>query len=266
MSTMTEARATSAGASTGLREALLWCGARIVAVALAVAMGTGIVAASGHATAFPPTPLVASLALIPVNLLTLWAVRRRVRGHGGSVRGLLGFDRSRLGRDLLWALLWIAVLYVPFCLAVMGTMFALHGAETFTAFETVFVPTVVPDFPTAVAVLLGVVVVATFAPLNAPAEEALFRGVAQGALTRARRPVLAVVLPAVAFGVQHVFFAPGPHAMLVYAVAFLVWGVGAGLIAARTRRLMPLVLAHALVNLMTTLPAALLPLLIPEAS
>ncbi|PJJ72828.1 CAAX prenyl protease-like protein [Diaminobutyricimonas aerilata] len=258
--------ATSTDGASGLREALLWCAARVVAVALAVAAATALVAAIGLETAFPPTPLIASLALIPVNLITLWAVRRRVRRDGGTLRTLLGFDRSRLGRDALWAVLWIAVLYVPFCLAVVGTMFALHGADAFDRFETVFVPTVTPGFPTAVAVVLGLVVVATFAPLNAPAEEALFRGVAQGALARAGRPVLAVALPAVAFGVQHLFFAPGPDAMVVYAVAFLFWGIGSGLIAARQRRLMPLVLAHALVNLLTTLPAALLPLLIPEAS
>src|SRR5690606_41594577 len=38
--------------------------------------------------------------------------------------------------------------------------------------------------------------------------------------------------------------------MLVYGVAFLAWGLGAGLIYLRRRRLMPLVMAHLYTNAM----------------
>jgi hypothetical protein len=69
----------------------------------------------------------------------------------------------------------------------------------------------------------------------------------------AMRPPPAVGLPAVLFGVQHLFYAPTTAAMPVFGCAFVVWAVGAGLIVLRQRRLMPMIIAHLLVNLLTSL-------------
>lgn len=237
---------------------------RVVAVGAAVSLATLLIVMLGFDSSFPPTPLVATLALIPVNLATLFIARRMLHRAGSRLRDLIGFDRSRLGRDALWALLWLVVLYIPFVASIMGTMFALHGAAAFESFETVFVPEVVPDFPFALAITLGVVAVLTFAPLNAPAEEIAYRGIAQGGLQASGRRKLAVLVPSLLFGLQHLFFAPSPSAMVVYGVAFFVWGLGSALIYRWQRRLMPLIICHFLVNCLSTLPALILPFMLQE--
>jgi membrane protease YdiL (CAAX protease family) len=53
--------------------------------------------------------------------------------------------------------------------------------------------------------------------------------------------------------------------MVVYGVAFFVWGLGSALIYRWQRRLMPLIIAHFLVNLMSTLPALILPFILQGA-
>lgn len=235
---------------------LILCVARVAAVAVASVAAWAVVAALGQTSPFPPTPLIAVLAILPVNLATLAAVRRVCHARGRRVRDLIAFRPA----DLLWGLLWLVVLYVPFVATVLAAMFALYGARMFTRFEAVFVPAQYPDFALPVAVTLGVLAVATFAPLNAPAEELAFRGLAQGDLESAGRPVAARLLPSLAFGAQHLFFAPTAAAMLVYGAAFFVWGLGSALICRRQRRLGPLIVSHVLVNLASTLPALILPL------
>ena len=63
------------------------------------------------------------------------------------------------------------------------------------------------------------------------------------------------------FGLQHAFFAPTADAMIVYVAAFTVWGAGSGLIVAAQRRLLPITIAHGIVNLATSSPALIFPLL-----
>jgi hypothetical protein len=155
-------------ATNGARAALGLAAGRVVAVGVAVALAAWLVVLFGFDSSFPPTPLVATMALIPVNVATLLIARQMLHRDGSRLRDLIGFDRSRLGRDVLFALLWLAVLYLPFAASITGTMFALHGAEAIERFETVFVPDVVPEFPLAVAVVLGAMAVLTFAPINAP--------------------------------------------------------------------------------------------------
>ena len=69
---------------------------------------------------------------------------------------------------------------------------------------------------------------------------------------RGLSPALVVLVPALLFGIQHVFLAPTAAAVLVYVVAFTMWGAFAGLIYLRQRRLMPLIVAHFFTNLMTS--------------
>lgn len=228
-------------------------------MAVAVLVTAGIVRALGQPVGFPPVPLLSAVYLLPVNLVCLVLLRRVLHREGRSVRDLLGFDRSRLGRDTSWGLLWIAVLYVPFALTVLGVMAVLYGADVFSAFETIFVPDVVPTWGFATSLVLGVVAVVTFAPINAPTEELVYRGYAQSGMQAGLGPWLAISISALGFGLQHVFFAATIDAMVVYAAAFFVWGFGSGIIYWRQGRLMPLVIAHFLVNLLTSLPAVLVP-------
>lgn len=107
--------------------------------------------------------------------------------------------------------------------------------------------------------VLAVVAVRTFAPLNAPAEEAVYRGYAQTHLGAVWPTALAVGVCSVAFGLQHAFFAPTADAMVEYVVAFTVWGIGSGLIVLRQGRLLPVTISHVVVNLMTSSPAVVFP-------
>jgi len=229
---------------------------RVVLVAAASVLVWAALAAVGAATTFPPVPMLGALAMLPVNIVCLLWVRRLVHAEGRRLRDLIGFSAARLGRDFLWGLLWVAVLFVPFVLAIMGVMALRHGDAMFDAFETVFFdPASVLQLAPAVTAVLALVAVLTFAPLNAPAEELVYRGYGQQGLAR-RMPVpVAIVVSAVLFGLQHVFYAPTTDAVLVYVVAFFAWGVGAGIIAYRQGRLLPIIIAHFLVNLFTSAPA-----------
>jgi membrane protease YdiL (CAAX protease family) len=233
---------------------------RVPLVAAAALVTVWLLGASGITVEFPAS-MLSALYLAPVNVASLLLLRWALHREGRRIRDLIGLDRARLGRDALWGLLWLMVLYLPFAGAIIGTMFALYGAEAFTSFEKVFVPA---DgylvMPPALGVVFAVVVVLTFAPLNAPTEELVYRGYAQGGLQAALKwKWLAVVIPALGFGLQHVFFAATAPGMLVFAVAFFVWGLGSGLIYLKQGRLMPLIICHLIVNLFTSLPALIVP-------
>lgn len=241
---------------------LLFSFIRIPLIAAAAAVTVGLLASAGIVAAFPASTLSA-LYLAPVNVASLLLLRWVLHRDGRRIRDLIGFDRTRLGRDLLWGLLWLAVLYLPFAAAIIGTMFLLYGADAFTSFETVFAPA---DgylaMPQALAIVFAAVVVITFAPLNAPTEELVYRGYAQGALRGSLGSTLAVAVPALGFGIQHIFFAATLPGMLVFAVAFFVWGLGAGVIYLKQGRLMPLIVCHFIVNLFTSLPALIVPFVV----
>lgn len=234
---------------------------RVALVAISALAIWALLATSGEHVGYSAVTQYSALALAPVNLLCLYLLNHVLRREGSSIRELAGIERARLGRDLLWGLLWLMVLYIPFVLAVMGTMFVMFGSDTFTSFERVFAPDVSVGalVPQAVAIVLAVLTVVTFAPLNAPTEELVFRGYSQGRLGRVWPATLAVLVPAAVFGLQHAFFAPSIEGAVVYIVAFFVWGLGSGLIYLRQRRLAPLIYCHLIVNLLFSLPALIVP-------
>lgn len=234
---------------------------RVALVGLSVLLVWALLSVWGGPVGYSAVTQYSALALAPVNILCLVILGRILRRDGTTLRELAGLTRSRLGRDLLWGLLWLVVLYVPFVLAVLGTMLVLFGGDAFTSFERVFAPDVSAGqlVPQALAIVLAVLTVVTFAPLNAPTEELVFRGYSQGRLTLVWPRTLAVLVPAVVFGLQHAFFAPSPEGAIVYMVAFFVWGLGSGLIYLRQRRLAPLIHCHFIVNLFTSLPALIVP-------
>ncbi|GAA1772082.1 type II CAAX endopeptidase family protein [Agromyces humatus] len=234
MSTDAAARARSQASATDPRLPGL-IGLPILRVALVgmAAVATWLVLlAAGDDSSFPPMMLYAAASMLVVNLISLALVRRALHAGGQRARDLIDFSRRRLGTDLLWGLLWLAVLWIPFALAVVGVGFAMFGADLFTRFETLFYdPTYAPTFDRPLLTLLAIATVVTFAPLNAPTEELLYRGYSQGGLfARGWPAVWAILVPAVIFASQHVFYAATPAAVPIYLVAFLVWGIGSGLI------------------------------------
>ncbi|UNK71878.1 CPBP family intramembrane glutamic endopeptidase [Microbacterium sp. H1-D42] len=218
--------------------------------------------AGAQPDAFPPSPLLSSIAMLPVNIICLLLVMRLVRREGGSVRAMLGWQTDRIWRDLAWGLLWLAVMYLPFVGVMIGIMALRFGPDLFDSFETVFVSGALPDLPLGVWGVLGAISALTFAPLNAPAEELVYRGYAQGRLARRLPQALAIAIPAMLFGIQHIWYAPTPDAVLIFVCCFTIWGLISGLIYRWQGRLMPLVFAHGLVNLAFTLPALFIPFMI----
>lgn len=234
---------------------------RLALVAAATTAAWAVVASTGDGATFPPSPMLASLSLVPVNVACLVLTARLLRREGQSLR-ILFAPQVGWPREIAWGLLWITVLFVPFVVAVLATTWALHGSDTFTAFETIFYdPHAASVLSPGLALGLGVVAVLTFAPLNAPAEEAVYRGYAQARLDGPLPRAAAVTLCSLAFGLQHAFFAPTVDAMVVYVVAFTVWGVGSAIIVLRQGRLLPVTISHLAVNLMTSSPAVVFPAL-----
>lgn len=235
---------------------------RVALVAAASALTWAVVNSIEPGTAFPPPPMLAAAAMLPVNVVCLWLVARLLRTAGHSIRGLLAFDRRRILSDLVWGLLWLVVLYLPFAATIMLVTWLQHGDEMFVRMETIFFnPASIPTLTPVAWAVIGIIGALTFAPLNSPAEEVLYRGYARVALERRGRRATAILLPSALFGLQHVWYAPTPDAVLSFACAFFVWGIGSAFIARRQGRLMPLVCAHGLVNLVFTLPALAVPFL-----
>ncbi len=225
---------------------------RIALLALAALLTAGLYSVlSGESFSLAVTPQLSALYFIPVNILCLWLLARY-----GRARSLLG-DRPFLRwSDFGYGLLWLFALFVPFAVAINMVVLLLFGAGGYVAgFETIFVPAAAGEIQlsAAASLALAVVVAILFPITNAPAEELVYRGVAQGDLAqRGLSPALVVLVPALLFGIQHVFLAPTAAAVLVYVVAFTMWGAFAGLIYLRQRRLMPLIVAHFFTNLMTS--------------
>jgi len=224
---------------------------RIALLALAAAATAALVsAATGAPFSLAVSPQLSALYFVPVNLVCLALIAR-----GGRARRLLG-DRPRLrGSDVGYGLLWLFVLFFPFAAALNLVVLLLAGPGGYAgAWEAMFAsaPGDAVELGPAATTVLAALTALLFPVTNAPVEELYYRGHAQGELEARGAPAwLTVLLPAAAFGVQHVFLAPTAGAMLAYVAAFAAWGAAAGVVYRRQRRLMPLIVAHLLTNLAT---------------
>lgn len=75
---------------------------RVALVATASVLVWLVVRMGESDVAFPPPPMLAVIAMLPVNVVCLVLVARLLRREGRSVREVLGYEPRRLGRDLLW--------------------------------------------------------------------------------------------------------------------------------------------------------------------
>ena len=157
-------------------------------------IGWLVVTALAGGTGFPPDPMVAMLGLLPVDLVSLWLVARMLRAQGSSIRDLLAHEPGTWRRETAWALLWVMVLFVPFIAGIMGRTWVLHGVDVFVAFETMlYDPDAATTMSAGLMLVLGTVALVTFAPLNTPTEELLYRGYAQSQLLRVRSTPVTVL-------------------------------------------------------------------------
>ena len=142
---------------------------RVVLVGLAAAITWLLLAGDEGPGDFPPEFTYAALTILPINLISLWLVRRALHREGIRARDLIDFSWRRLGTDVLWGLLWLAALSVPFALTMVGVLVGLEGVGVFERFDTIFVGAESSRPPDrTLLTVTAVVTVLTFAPLNAP--------------------------------------------------------------------------------------------------
>lgn len=246
------------------RSSLAWgiLAVRIGSIAVVTVMMWAVLAVALDEPGFPPGTMWATLGLLPVNLVCLWLVRRLYRREGIAWRDALGIRPGKVGRDILWGLLWLIVMNVPFMVAVVGTVYLLYGVNAAAAFETIFVNTeastsILPSW----LLVISIVSVIPFMLINAPTEELVYRGYALTGIAERSGGPIAIIASSLLFGLQHVLFAATGPGMLVFFVAFTVWGAVAAVIVRRQGRLFPIVIAHWIINIMLAAPGLAFPIL-----
>ena len=83
---------------------------------------------------------------------------------------------------------------------------------------------------------------------NAPIEEITYRGWLQNGLMQRHGTMIAIAVQGLLFGLQHTMFAVDVRGMVVYGFMFFAWGITAGIIVYKQKRLAPMVIAHWIVN------------------
>ena len=233
--------------------ALILIVTRVVLVALATLGVWLVVRALGGSSAFPPTPGLGILGMLPVNLITLYMLIRFLHAENQRLRDFFRPGRGGVLADVGWGLLWIIPLYLAFSIAMLLTVWALHGENAFTAMNTIFIdPDATPLLSPTWTLIAGILSVVAFVPINAPIEEAIYRGYAQSHLTKVWSAPVAILAISLIFGLQHIFFAATTDGMLVYFAAFSVWGLVSAIIVRFQKRLLPVTIAHLMVNLIMT--------------
>ncbi|GAA0362244.1 CPBP family intramembrane glutamic endopeptidase [Bacillus horti] len=197
----------------------------------------------------PLLPGISTLYFTVINLICFYILYRVLKQEGSSIAQLIDFKGARLGKDILLGFLWIMVLYFPFVLAVMGTMWVMFEAEMFLHFEAVFAPGGYDiEMPYALMIVSAIVSATLFPLLNAPIEELLYRGYAQKRLAAVTKKWVAILIPTIGFSIQHIMLAGTLTGAIVYAVAFFFWGLGAAIIYEWHGRLLPIIIAHFMTN------------------
>jgi membrane protease YdiL (CAAX protease family) len=134
----------------------------------------------------------------------------------------------------------------------MGTMFIMYGTDFINHFQAVFAGDIenftylLPSWFMWVTALVSL----AFPFFNAPIEELMYRGYAQPLfIWKYKKVWLGILIPSIGFALQHMMLAASFQGAIVYAVAFLVWGIGSGIIFHKQKRLFPLIVGHFFVNI-----------------
>jgi membrane protease YdiL (CAAX protease family) len=215
--------------------------ARTVLAAAAQALAAGLFSLQRH-----PTPFAAAAAwwtvwgsLVDLGCLAglYWLLRR----EGLRLLDLVGLDRRRLGRDVLLGLAYVAVLF-PVCI-VGGSLLS-----SWLIFNTLDVPLYPGLLSARVLPAWGAVYsAAIWWVIWSLTEELAYNGYALPRLeVLTRRRWLAVAVVGLFWAVQHAALP------VIWDARYLVWktlsfipvAVAMAALYARTRRLLPLVVAH----------------------
>ena len=212
--------------------------------------GTAILAyqLEGHPVGIAAGLAWSTLTLTVINLLCLGLLVWRSKVEGLDLGERIGLRRRTLLKDIAWGLLWSLLLGALLLAGILAVVASLTGSLASASFEAVFVGDA--DFSFNLPTWLAVVSAVAFPLLNPPIEELQYRGYAQPGLIAASGSIwLGILVTAAGFGLQHVVFAVTPASALAYVTGFFLWGLGAGFIARRQGRLVPLIIAHFISNL-----------------
>lgn len=230
---------------------------RLPLIAAGLAISYAAFAASGEERPFLAALLTATLVTVAVNLVSLALLRWLTRREGIRLRDLIGFDPRRAWSDIAWGVALLFILNLPFIATIMVVAFLvggpMGGQDFGTAMSNVFAgpladPTVTPGAPPWVGIMSAIL----FPLVNPVVEEMHYRGYVQPRLEALGGSTwLAIGIMATGFALQHVTYALSVPGIGVYVAAFGVWGIGAGLVYARMRRLTSLVVVHFVVNAST---------------
>lgn len=200
-----------------------------------------------------------TLSVIFANIVCLGLLLWRARAEGFQIGALVDFQRSRFLRDLAGGALWWMVLGVLLYAGIFAIVFVIQQFSGFTLAQIFAGGGAAPSFalPQWLTVIYAIIAAVIFPILNPPVEELTYRGYAQPRLIAASGSVwLGIGIPAVAFGLQHMAFAFTLSLTPAFAAGFFLWGIGAGIIAYRQKRLAQIIVAH----FMSNLPFAIVPL------
>lgn len=214
----------------------------VVMVALAI-VTYSILAAIGMSSDFPPLDMLYFPFVNIICGIVIWSTFRQ---HDTPIWAYLGFEKRRIGKDIAWGFLWLIVTYIPMVIALMGAMYFMFGADMFNNFEQVFSKSH-PQLPGGVIAVTSIFSAIVFLA-NAPIEEIIYRGWLQNGLMQRHGTMIAIAVQGLLFGLQHTMFAVDVRGMVVYGFMFFAWGITAGIIVYKQKRLAPMVIAHWIVN------------------
>lgn len=205
-------------------------------------------ALAGHPNAWGATIGMSNLTLVLTgDLGVLLLLLRLTRREGIRLSDLIRFQASRLGRDLLIALGLFVVLYATLVITGFLSVIVVYGPGIFKVTSTAqgdngaFVRPPLWVFWWSTLVL----------PITAGGNEELtYRGYALPRLVAlARRPWLGVLIMSLGFGLQHVAFALTDwQSALARFFGMFLTGIVFGLIYLKQQRLVPLIIAHWLID------------------
>ena len=230
---------------------------RLPLIVLGLALAYAVYAATGTPEPFLSALLTATLVTVVVNLVSLVLLRRLTRHEGIRLQDLIALDRRRIWPDIAWGLALLIVLNVPFIVTIMAVAFLvggpMGGQDFNTAMSNVFAgPLADAGVRPGLPAWIGMVSAVLFPLVNPIIEEMHYRGYVQPRLEALTGSgAVAIGVMALGFGLQHVTYALSLPAIAVYGAAFLVWGIGAGIVYARMRRLTSLIVAHFVINAST---------------
>lgn len=216
---------------------------RPVLIALGTLATYGVVASTGRPDAWAYAVALGNVhTVVLADGVTIAVIARLARREGLRLRDLVGIVRGRVLRDVGVGSGIGVLLYATFVVAIFagGAVSSLVFGATAAA----------PGASLALPLWYGLWTLLVLPVTVGIAEELLYRGWAQPRVrARTGRTVPAVLLVALAFGLQHVaFHLSDPAAAVARFVTTFLIGIVFGVLYLRLRRLLPLIVGHWLVN------------------